>query len=181
MIYGGVPQHVGNAARAPLSGSAAGAPLSGSAAGAGPGSSFPPLFPNPTSWWGGSPYQYPNTAPSQQWAPIGSQERGPSTHSHPPVLATPTHSAPSTEPDEDSVNLFLSEWEREGLLGSEESGDEDIAVPGKRKYLPGDSTVKCLNSVTVKILSGTIAVESCWKSFPSHLVTQPIPLRCMQH
>ena len=35
-IYGGVPHHVGNAARAPLS---------GSAAGASPGSSFPPFFP----------------------------------------------------------------------------------------------------------------------------------------
>ena len=44
-MYGGVPQHVGNAARAPLS---------GSAAVAGPGNSFSPFFPNPTSWWGGS-------------------------------------------------------------------------------------------------------------------------------
>ena len=158
---------MGNAARAH-------APLSGSAVVAGPGSSFSPFFPNPTSWWGGSgqwgppfpgfaqgysvpwcnpPYQYPNMGPSQQWAPGGSQGDGPSTHSQPLVLATPTSSAPSTEPDEDSVNPFLSKGEREGLQGSEEeSEDEDTAVPGKRKYLPRDSTVKFLNSVTENTL-----------------------------
>ena len=135
-------------------GNAARAPLSGSAVGAAPGSSFSPFFPNPTRWWGGSgqwgppfpgfaqgysvpwcnpPYQYPSMGPSQQWAPVGSQE-GLSTHLQPPVLATPTSSAPSTEPDEDSVNPFLSEGECEGLLGSEEeSEDEDTAVPGKRE------------------------------------------------
>ena len=77
---------------------------------------------------------------------------GPSTRSHPPVLTTPTSSAPSTESEEDSVNPLLSEGEREGLLGSEESEDEDTAVPEKRKYLPRDSTVKFLNSVTENTL-----------------------------
>ena len=130
--------------------------LSVSAASASPSSSFPPFFPNPISWWGGSgqwglafpgfpqgysvpwcnpPYQYLKMGPNQQWAPVGSQEGGPSTHSQPPVLATPTSLPLSTEPDEDSINPFLSEGEREGLLGSEEkSEDEDTAVPGKRKY-----------------------------------------------
>ena len=75
-------------------------------------------------------HQYPNMGPSQQWAPGGSQGDGPSTHSQPPVLATPTSSTPSTK----------------------ESEDEDTAVPGKRKYLPRDSTVKFLNSVTENTL-----------------------------
>ena len=45
------------------------------------------------------------------------------------------------------------EGEREGLLGSEkESEDEDVAVPEKSKYLPRDSTVNFLNSVTENVL-----------------------------
>ena len=66
----------------------------------------------------------PSMGPNQQWALAGSQVGGFSTtRNHWTVLATSTTStslALSTEPDEVSVNSFLSEGEREELLGLEE-------------------------------------------------------------
>ena len=85
-----------------------------------------------------------------------SSEQSVSTHPPSPTVGPTSQPLPSTtgESDEDHIDLFLSEGEREDLLdpGDEEEDEDKGPPPAKRRYVPGESTTKLLRIATGKPL-----------------------------